>query len=121
MGTRLDVVGTTGGKVTLETVVPRRPQPSGTGGTIRGVVGRITWGYFDAATINGYTVTRSVDNRWSVSATVVTKNDYNLRQRPLHFVAPHAKGEWRWPIDAIDMGTDEGPTQLRATLGPPLP
>jgi len=25
---------------------------------------------------------------------------FKLTQRPLKFVAPHAKGEWVWPIDS---------------------
>jgi hypothetical protein len=90
------------------------------GGAIRGVVGQITWSYYTAAAINGYTVTRTKAGQWSLAATVVVANAYNLRQRPLMFVAPHAKGEWRWPIESLDMVTDRGPNQLQATLGAPL-
>ena len=90
------------------------------GGSIAGVVGSITWAHYVAAAINGYTITKK-DQTWRLSATVVRADAYNLAQRPLLFVVPHAKGQWRWPILTIDQGPDVGPHQLRATLGPPEP
>lgn len=66
-------------------------------GSIRGVVGQIRWSYYIAATINNYTVTRA-DDHWTLVATVVLSDAFKLSQQPLIFVAPHAKGEWRWPI-----------------------
>jgi hypothetical protein len=88
------------------------------GATITGVVGQITWAYYTAAAINGYTVTRA-DGRWHLVGTVVMTDAYKLSQRPLFFVAPHAQGEFRWPILSIEHDPDVGPNQLRATLGPP--
>jgi hypothetical protein len=92
----------------------------GGGATIRGVVGQITWGYYTAARLEGYTVTRSKAGVWSLHGTVVLADPFKIKQRPLLFVAPHDKGEWRWPIDSIDLGADGGPTHLRAALGAPL-
>lgn len=80
------------------------------------MVGQIKWSYYVAAALEGYTVTRTPENRWTLVATVVQADAFKMRQRPLHFVAPHATGEWRWRIESIDIG----PQQLRATLGPPL-
>lgn len=91
------------------------------GGAIRGVVGRIDWGYFSAAAINGYALSRSEDASWALTGTVVTFDAFKLRQRPLTFVAPHKDGEWRWPILHLDLGEGHGPRVLRATLGPQLP
>lgn len=88
---------------------------------IRGVVGRIEWGYFPAGAINGYTVTRCADGTWSLHATLVNFDAFKIRQRNLIFVAPHQDGEWRWPIQTIDLSTGDGPRELRATLGPQLP
>lgn len=90
-------------------------------GFIRGVVGRIEWGYYPAAAINGYSVSKRPDGRWSLRATLVTANAYNLAQRPLVFVAPHEKGEWRWPVEQIDTGSALGPREIVAALGEPLP
>lgn len=90
---------------------------------MKGVVGQITWGYYTAAAINGYTVTRAgrgAEAQWTLVGTVVIADGFKLMQRPLFFVAPHAKGEWRWPITSIDMGPNVGPNQIRATLGHPL-
>jgi hypothetical protein len=85
------------------------------GGSIRGVVGLIKWRYYHAAAINGYTVTRGQTGRWSLRATVVTADRFKMAQKPLLFVAPHAKGEWRWPI--VDLEIRDG--VVTAQLGMP--
>ena len=67
---------------------------------ITGVVASIRWAYYTAAAVNGYTVTRDpVTRAWSVTGTIVLADAFKLAQRPLKFVAPHAKGEWVWPIE----------------------
>src|SRR5688572_5998497 len=88
---------------------------------IRGVVGRIDWGYFPAAAVNGYAVKRLADGTWSLRGTVVTFDAFKIRQRPLIFVAPHKDGEWRWPVRSLDLSTGIGPRQVIGTLGPQLP
>lgn len=90
-------------------------------GIIRGVVGRIDWEHFPAAALNGYKVTRSPAGAWQLRGLVVMADHFKLRQRPLWFVAPHARGAWRWPIRALDVDASRGPTQLVASLGPPEP
>lgn len=87
------------------------------GASIRGVVGQIKWAYYNAAAVNGYTVARSPEGQWSLRATIVMSDAFKLSQRPLVFVAPHEKGEWRWPIESFDVGPNQ---TLVATLGPPL-
>jgi len=91
------------------------------GGVIRGVVGHIRWHYYTAAAINGYTVTRvSRDGRrWSLQATVVLSDSFKMAQRPLVFVAKHKRGEWRWPIEHMELQTIHGLPTLTARLGPP--
>lgn len=91
------------------------------GRPIRGVVGRIDWGYFAAAAINNYTARQLADGTWSLHATVVNVDAFKIRQRPLVFIAPHRDGEWRWPIKILDLGEGHGPRELQATLGPQLP
>lgn len=92
-----------------------------TGRPIRGVVGRIDWGYFAAAAINGYTARQLPDGSWSLHATIVTFDAFKMRQRPLVFIAPHQDGEWRWPIKTVDLSEGVGPRELQATLGAQLP
>lgn len=91
------------------------------GRPIRGVVGRFDWGYFAAAAVNGYTARRLEDGTWSLHATVINLDAFKLRQRPLIFVAPHRDGEWRWPVQTLDLSPGQGPRECRATLGPQLP
>lgn len=84
------------------------------GGSITGVVGQIKWHYYVAAAINGYTVTRN-EGVWSLRGTVVLSDAFKLSQRPLTFVAPHERGEWRWPIETLQIADGA----LTARLGPP--
>jgi hypothetical protein len=83
---------------------------------ITGVVGQVKWGYYNAAAINGYTVVRNLHGRWSVSGQVVISDAFKMSQRPLFFVAPHQKGEWRWPMETWRVS--EG--RLTADLGMPI-
>ena len=84
--------------------------------SIAGVVGAVQWAYYQAATIQGYTVTRT-GAAWSLRATVVAADAFKLSQRPLVFVATHQRGQWRWPIETLDVRGG----QLTARLGPPFP
>jgi len=94
-------------------------------GRLTGVVGKIDWSYYAAAAINGYQVSRDASGTWTLQATVVTANSFNLTQRPLVFVAPYDKGEWRWWIqtlrfpDGRDYPPDRAPFVITATLDPP--
>lgn len=83
--------------------------------TLRGVVGRVEWGYFTAAAIEGYTVTVDEFRRWSLSARVIQSDPFKISRRPLQFVAPHATGTWTWPIRTLEL--EHG--ILHATLGEP--
>ena len=89
--------------------------------TLTGVVGRVEWhdgayaASFVAAAIEGYTVTHTAVG-WMLVARIVASDAFKLRQRPLCFVAPHARGRWLWPI--VEHEIVNG--QLRARLGPPL-
>ena len=66
---------------------------------VSGVVASIRWAYYDAAAINGYTVTRDKDTReWSVSANIVIADAFKLSQRPLYLVVPYKGGCWMWRI-----------------------
>lgn len=85
---------------------------------LRGVVGLIKWSYYTAAQIEGYTVTRTkAGTVWTLTATVVLSDAFKMAQRPLTFVAKHAKGAWTFPIVSFALNRDTH--QLTATLGPP--
>lgn len=73
------------------------------------------WSYYNAAALNGYTVTRSETGAWSLRATVVASDAFKMSQSPLVFVAPHEQGEWRWPIQECQISQGV----LTAQLGPP--
>lgn len=89
------------------------------GNQVRGVVGLIKWGYYNAASINGYTVTRTRDDkRWMLRANVVQHDGFKMRQKPLVFVAPFKGGDWRWTITELEF---HGDAPMTARLGPPLP
>lgn len=81
----------------------------------RGVVGELAWHYYTAAAINGYAIARNHKGEWSLTATVVLADAFKMAQRPLTFVAKHAKGEWRFPV----LGLELHDSRLTARLGPP--
>jgi len=84
-------------------------------GSIRGVTATLRWAYYDAARLEGYTITRD-DTTWRASGRIVWSDAFKLKQQPLYFIAPHARGFWEWPI--VDYGIADG--RLTATLGPPI-
>jgi hypothetical protein len=84
---------------------------------ITGRVGHIRWAYYTAAQIEGYTVARTRDGKWSLTAIVVLADSFKMAQRPLTFTAKHAKGEWRWPITSMTLNQDT--KRLTAELGAP--
>jgi hypothetical protein len=87
--------------------------------TVRGVEGTIRAGYYPAGTVRAWTVTKHTDEgadpAWRLTATIVALDAFRVTQRPLAFVAPHANGRWRWPIDTLQIMGDA----LTARLGPP--
>lgn len=91
---------------------------------ITGVVGLIRWGHYRAAAINGYQVTQDKQTlQWSLRATIVTADAFNLRQAPLSFRVVLKDCEWAWPIldpiVTVDGSLPSGPFPITARLGPP--
>ena len=85
---------------------------------ITGTVATIRWGYFEAAAINGYQLTRDKDSRqWFVTGEIVIADAFKLSQSPLRLVVPHAHGQWIWPIvSAVPRRTGH----FSAELGKPI-
>jgi hypothetical protein len=87
--------------------VPRRPQ------VIRGVVGLITWEYYEAARLEGFRAVR-VAGTWSVVGRVIQCDPFKMRQQPLWFVVPLATGRRiRWAIETVTIADG----RLEARLG----
>jgi len=82
--------------------------------TIRGVNATVRWGYYPAAVLRAWTVTRPADGPTVLAATVVSHDAFRLSQQPLALVATHATGAWRWPIHELQMVDGA----LTARLGP---
>jgi len=81
--------------------------------TITGVEGQIRWAYHSAAVLRAWTVVSSDATR-TLTASIVSQDTFRVSQRPLVFVAPHAKGSWTWPIEELQI--QDG--VLSARLGP---
>ena len=84
---------------------------------ITGVVGHIKWHYYTAAAINNYSIGRSRQGQWSMTAIVVLADAYKMAQRPLVFSATVKRSEWRWPIESMEFDRDGH--MLAAKLGKP--
>jgi len=85
---------------------------------VRGVVGLIKWGYFNAAAINGYTVRYGRDGHHMVTGTVVNSDKFKMSQKPLMFVAPHAGGAWVWDILDLEIRDGAFTARLGAQIKP---
>jgi hypothetical protein len=81
--------------------------------TISGRDGVLRWGYFQAAGLSTWTVTRD-GGRWTLAGTVTGVDAFRVTQRPLAFVATHATGCWRWPVETLAIADG----RLTAALGP---
>lgn len=85
---------------------------------LTGVNGRIDWHYYTAAGIHGYKVTpppKGGKPEWTLVADVVLSDAFKMSQRPLTFIAKHAKGEWKFPVISFVLQGHK----LRAQLGAP--
>jgi hypothetical protein len=82
---------------------------------VTGQAARVQWGYLVAGTVRSWTATKAEDGSWSLVATVHEADTFRVTQRPLVFMAPHARGTWRWPVTSLQI-TDG---TLTASLGPP--
>jgi len=81
--------------------------------TVSGVAGFLRNGYFLAGTLGPWTVTRS-ESAWTLTAAILKTDAFRVSQRPLRFVATHAKGAWVWPIVELHISG----ASLNAVLGP---
>ena len=82
------------------------------GVTIRGVDGKLYWGYHLVGTVRAWTATR-VGDTGSLTGTIVKIDTFRASQRPIVFVVQHKNGVWRWPLETLQI---EGQS-LHATLG----
>lgn len=80
---------------------------------ITGVVGRINWAYFLAGDVRDWTLSMDGGVR-SLTGTLQNPDTLRLSQQPLVFVAPHAKGAYRWPITSLQIAG----ASCTAMLGP---
>jgi hypothetical protein len=85
--------------------------------TLRGRGASVVWKYHTAAVVRTWTVVKSEEGAWTLSAGVDRADRFQLQQRPLQFVAPRSGGIgfFCWPIRTVTLGRE----QLQATLGPP--
>lgn len=82
---------------------------------LHGGAATLLWGHREAAVLGAWRIERAARGRWQLSATVTRVNPYHVRQRPLLFTAPRARGFWAWGVESVTVG----PRTLQATLGPP--
>ena len=83
--------------------------------TLAGREATIVWGYRTAAVCSTWTIHRSPQGRWVLSAQLQRADAYQLRQRDLKFTAPRKGGYFCWPVLSVTVIA----TSLTAALGPP--
>ena len=74
----------------------------------------LRWGYYAPAVLHSWTLAKAdEDPHYTLTATVVRVNTFQVSQRPLAFVVVTKSGSWRWPILTLQING----TSLHATLG----
>lgn len=79
---------------------------------ISGVVASLLYGYHVAAVVRDWTLTHDAAG-WRLAGRLSQAHPHRIRQQPLIFQAPHARGVWRWPVLSL-----EGTETVTAHLGP---
>lgn len=74
-----------------------------------GPSGLIRWGYHTAATVGPWTLSNG-----TLTAPIVTCDDFKASQRPLTFVVPQPKSDWVWSVQSLQIAGGS----LTAVLGP---
>jgi hypothetical protein len=76
---------------------------------------RISWGYYTAATLRSFSLSKSETGAWSLTAGIDRCDPFKLRQTPLLFTAPRPGGFFCFPVRSLTLGRES----LTAKLGPP--
>jgi len=67
--------------------------------TVRGAAAKLVWGYHEAAVLASW----EMGPGGTVTAMVVSQNDFNVTQAPLKFVVPHANGQWVYTVNSLQI------------------
>jgi hypothetical protein len=87
---------------------------------LRGTRGSIVWGYHTAVALGEWKVKREqlpgtqFDTGWRLRASVTKADVFLSQRRPLYFTAPHHKGQWCWPVEALMISGTQLMARLRA-------
>ena len=67
--------------------------------TFRGAAAELRWGYHQAAVLASW----EMGPGGTVTAKVVSKDDFKVTQAPLTFVVPHANGKWVYTVNSLQI------------------
>lgn len=77
----------------------------------------IARGYYTAAALRTWSVSKTDDGQWHLTATTDHVDLFQLRQKGLLFTAPRIGGFWCFPI--LPNTIQVQAPHIRASLGPP--
>ena len=81
---------------------------------ISGADAELRWGYRRVAQLRDVTLERHASTTWTLTATVTSKDDYAVSQRPLVFVIPAR--HWRWDVLSLQIADGSVTAELRAQV-----
>jgi hypothetical protein len=64
----------------------------------RGEAGQLMWSYHKAADLTGWELKEG-----RLTATVVSKDDFKVSQRPLTFVVTRPTTTWKWDVTSLQI------------------
>ncbi len=76
--------------------------------------GEIKWAYHTAAALGSWSISTDSLGRVTLTAKVVSHDNFKASQQPLTFQVPRPSGQaWSWPIETLQIND----TSVTATLG----
>jgi len=82
--------------------------------TIHDTDGELRWGYRRVAQLRSLTLERHAEATWTLTATITSKDDYAVSQRPLVFVLPARR--WQWDVLTLQIADSTLTASLRAQV-----
>ena len=67
--------------------------------TVRGAAAELRWGYHQAAVLASW----EMGPGGTVTAKVISKDDFKVAQAPLTFVVPHPNGQWVYTVNSLQI------------------
>ena len=71
--------------------------------TAKGLAGEVRWVYLPAVTFGPWSFVPSDGKTGTLTAQIVSVDEFRMQQRPLVVVVPAGRAEWRWSVTDLQI------------------